>query len=308
MICAAALMIALIGMCLWADALYRAALDGRKIAVQTESNTVTSFDLLAQETAHQTQSRISGWSSAVASQEVSVSAPRGKLKATMYEPLNAQGNAPWAIVFHGGLGTDRASVLDIACVLSIQGYRVLTPDLYAHGASDGDASTLGYADAQDVAAWVDYAQQMQMDARIVLMGIDEGANAVLLAACDGLSESVVAIAADSAGNDAVNCMLERSDREDALGRMLLTGAFRRRTTIAQISQCIDEATVPLLIIHGTGDQLVPAWNGEDIATAAGDGAQLLLIEGAGHGMSRHLNPQTYYNTLFEFFQTAINDA
>lgn len=307
LVCAAALAIALCGVCLWADTLYRSAFDGRTATVQAESDTVTSFDLLAQETAHQTQSRVSGWHSAVASQEVSISASRGRLQATVYDPLNADENAPWAIVLHGGLGTDRTSVLDIACALSIRGYRVLTPDLYAHGASDGDASTLGYEDAQDVAAWVEYVEQTQMGAHIVLLGVDEGANAVLLAACDGLSESVVAVAADSAGNDPVRCMLERSGREDTVDRMLLRGAFGRRAASEPISQRIGEAKIPLLIIHGTGDQLVPAWNSEDIAAAAGDGAQLLLIEGAGHTMARHLNPQTYYNTLFEFFEAALNE-
>ena len=173
----------LVPIALYADTLYRGVFDADQRGAQVQETALTSFDLFAEETEHQTKSRIAGWLSAVASQEVAVSSPRGRLAATQYEPVGGEENATWAILFHGGPGTDRAQVLDIACMLSLRGYRVLTPDLYAHGASEGDAPTLGFGDAQDVLAWIDYVEKTKPGARIVLFGQDEGAAAVLLAAC-----------------------------------------------------------------------------------------------------------------------------
>lgn len=293
---------------LYADSLYRELFDRERGTVQAEETVVTAFDLFAEENAHQTKSRIAGWLSAAVSQEAVVSTPRGKLYAMQYEPIGGAADAPWAIVFHGGLGTDREQVLDVACRLSVGGYRVLTPDLYAHGKSEGDASTLGFGDAQDVLAWIDYVEKSQMGARIVLFGQDEGAAAVLAAACEGLGESVAAVAADSAADDGLSRMLTLAgEGESGLNARLLELIFRRRTggNTQKLSDRISGVKTPLLIIHGTGDQDVPAWQSEDIALAAGENARLLFVEGAGHGLSRHLEPETYYEELLRFFDEAL---
>lgn len=298
----------LVPIALYADSLYREAFNARESKTRQENAEVTSFDLFAEENAHQTQSRIAGWLSTVSSQEVTVSSSRAKLSATQYEPVGGDTNAPWAIVFHGGLGTDREQVMDIACMLSLQGYRVLTPDLYAHGKSEGAASTLGYGDAQDVRAWIDYVQKTQMGARIVLFGQDEGAAAVLMAACDGLGESVAAVAADSACDDGVSGLLALAGMQEGdINAFLFELMFKRKTGFdgAKLSERIAQADVPLLLIHGTGDQVVPAWHSEDIALAAGDSAQLLYVEGAGHGLSRFLEPQTVYDALLAFYENAL---
>lgn len=293
---------------LYADSLYREIFDARAPRAQEQPDTPTAFDLTAQETEHQAQSRIAGWMTTVSSQETAVKTPRGMLAASQYEPVSAGESVPWAIVFHGGLGTDRAQVRDIACMLSVNGYRVLTPDLYAHGESEGDASTMGFGDAQDVHAWVDYVVKAQQDARIVLFGLDEGAVAVLSAACEGLNERVVAVAADSACNDAHARLLAVSGvREDSLNAAMLRFMMNKRAggAPAPLSVRIAQADVPLLLIHGTGDQTVPAWHSEDIALAAAEKAKLLYIEGAGHRLSRFVEPTTYYETLLRFYETAL---
>lgn len=298
----------LVPIALYADTLYRGVFDADQRGAQVQETALTSFDLFAEETEHQTKSRIAGWLSAVASQEVAVSSPRGRLAATQYEPVGGEENATWAILFHGGPGTDRAQVLDIACMLSLRGYRVLTPDLYAHGASEGDAPTLGFGDAQDVLAWIDYVEKTKPGARIVLFGQDEGAAAVLLAACGGLNGRVFAVAADSACDDGASRLLTLAGvREHSLQAALLRLMFIKRTggNAQKLSSRIAQADVPLLLIHGTGDQTVPAWHSEDIALAAGENAQLLYIEGAGHGLSRFVDEQGYYENLLRFFEEAL---
>ena len=286
-----------------------AALDGRQERVQQAQ--VTSFSLREQMVMEQTGARLRGWQSMVSSETVTAAADRGRLSAELFSPIGGGDDAPWALVLHGGLGTDHSQVLDVACALSLQGCRVLAPDLYAHGKSDGETASLGLRDTEDVLTWVEWILLEDMDARIVCFGQDEGAVALLLAAAWGLPQSVAAVAADSAYVSVQARAHELLAQADSswLGRHLLDPAYRltHGVSIAEgnVADRIAEADVPLLLIHGTGDTQVLAWQSEDIAQAAGENAQLLLVEGAEHGMARYLEPDAYYDALLGFFEHAL---
>ena len=94
--------------------------------------------------------------------------------------------------------------------------------------------------------------------------------------------------------------------EGGLKGALLDLVFRRKAFGAEpISKRIAGVKVPLLLIHGTGDQTVPAWNSEDIVAACPENALLLFVEGAGHGQSRFLDEALYYDTLLDFYTRAL---
>lgn len=287
----------------------RAALDGRRTHEQEAQ--VTSFSLREQMVLEQTGARVRGWQSVVSSEIVTAAAGRGRLSAELFSPIQDEDGAPWALVLHGGLGTDHSQVLDVACALSLQGYRVLAPDLYAHGKSEGETASLGIRDAEDVLTWIEWILLEDMDARIVCFGQDEGGVALLLAAARGLPQSVAAIAADSAYVSVRARAHELLAQVDSswLGERLFDAAYRlaHGVSIAEgnVADRIAGADVPLLLIHGTGDTQVLAWQSEDIAGAAGDNARLLLVEGAGHGMARYLEPDAYYDALLGFFEEAL---
>ena len=286
-----------------------AALGGRQ--EREQETQVTSFSLREQMVMEQTGARVRGWQSVVVSETVTAVGGRGRLSAELFSPLGDKDGAPWALVLHGGLGTDHSQVLDVACALSLQGYRVLAPDLYAHGKSDGETASLGLRDAEDVLPWIEWILLEDMDARIVCFGQDEGGVALLLAAARDLPKSVAAVAADSAYVSVqarVHELLAQAD-SSWLDRQLLDPAYRlaHGVSIAEgnVADRIAGADVPLLLIHGTGDTQVLAWQSEDIAQAAGENAQLLLVEGAEHGMARYLEPDAYYDALLGFFEHAL---
>ncbi|MBQ7825825.1 MAG: prolyl oligopeptidase family serine peptidase [Clostridia bacterium] len=287
------------------------ALDGRRARSAGEKEP-SYFQLREQMFAGQADTRVSGWLSLAASEEIEIKAERGKLAATHYFPVKRLEDAPWALVLHGGLGTDRSQVLDIACMLSLSGYHVLTPDLYAHGQSEGSISSLGICEAQDVESWVGWILAQDADAEIVLYGQDEGGVACLLAG-KALSHTVRAVAVDSAYDSVGGRMMQLA--EEARGRLsgaegaLLSAAFRLAhgvtTEAGEIEERVRDYPLPLLLIHGTGDEDVPAWHSEDIALAAGEKAELYFAEGAGHGMARYLEAQEYSEVLLGFFAEAV---
>lgn len=289
------------------------ALDGRRMR-DAYGETLTYFQLREQMFAGQADTRVSGWLSLVQSEEVSIRSERGTLAATHYAPVGHTENTPWALVVHGGLGTDRSQVIDIACALSLAGYHVLTPDLYAHGRSEGKISSLGLREADDAKSWIGWILAQDADAQIVLYGVDEGGIACLIAGAESPA-GVAAVAVDSVYLSVEDRLLqlaqETHDDLTEIDRLLLRAAFRAVHGVPAdeggLERIAADYPLPLLLVHGTGDEDVPAWHAEDIARAAGENAELYFAEGAGHGMSRFLDPQKYSEILLGFFAGALED-
>ena len=318
---AAAIACALCALALGAAGLVRGAqlmgiaLDGRQERAQVQF-LMTDGTLREQMMRSQADTRTQGWLTVIRSESIDMSTGRGKLHAQLYAPLREDADAPWALVLHGGMGTDHTDVLDVACALSMEGYRVLAPDLYAHGCSEGRYASLGLCDAQDVRAWTDWILAEDMDARIVIWAQEEGAVAALLAAAGGMPDAVRAVAADSAYASvrarAHQLLAENADAGAArlkLEEALLDAAYRLMHGVSigegELAAHVSQIGIPLLLLHGTGDQDVPAWYSEDIAAAAGGQAELFFAEGAAHGMARHAQPQAYYDALLGFFCDAL---
>ncbi len=304
------LLVAGSGMALYAQQLLLQTLGGRQSRVQEQR--VTSFSLREQMVASQADTRVRGWLSVAEKENVSIKTQRGELRASLYHPVGVKESAPWALVLHGGLGTDRNQVLDVACALSLEGYTVLTPDLYAHGTSDGTVSSLGLVDAQDVQAWCEWMTQERSASRIVIFGQDEGGFAALLATAQGLPGQVCAVAADSAyasvSERLRDLLYAGYGTESDVQSFLLDAAYRMAHGMdakeGELLALLGQCETALLLIHGTGDADVPAWHSEDLAASA-NAAQLLFVEGAGHGMARYAESERYYEALHDFFGEAL---
>lgn len=304
------LVVVVCGTVLYAQQLILQTLDGRQSRQQEQR--VTQFSLREQMIKAQTDTRVRGWLSVAQREDVSIQTRRGELRGSVYQPVGEKEKTPWALVLHGGLGTDRNQVMDVVCALSLEGYAVLAPDLYAHGASDGTVSSLGLVDAQDVQAWCEWLAKERGATRIVLFGQDEGGVAALLAAAQGLPEQVCAVAADSAYASVSDRMLDllyhAYGTESRMQILLLNAAYRLAHGVdakdGELLEPLAACELPLLLIHGTGDSEVPAWHSEDLVEA-GKNAQLLFAEGAAHGMARYAQAETYYAALLRFFDKAI---
>lgn len=59
----------------------------------------------------------------------------------------------------------------------------------------------------------------------------------------------------------------------------------------------------MLFIHGTEDTFVHTDMIYDVCNACNTPKDMLLIEGAGHAESYKLEPETYFNKVFEFIDT-----
>ena len=100
-----------------------------------------------------------------------------KLQAWDFPALPDRGVA---VMFHG-YAVSRQALLGEAHVLHDVGWRTVLVDFRGSGGSEGQASTLGWYEARDVAAAANWARQQWPGKRLLLFGQSMGAAAVLRA-------------------------------------------------------------------------------------------------------------------------------
>ena len=68
---------------------------------------------------------------------------------------------------------------------------------------------------------------------------------------------------------------------------------------------IDKIQIPVLFIHGSEDELIPAEMSREMYEAAVGEKELLIMDGAGHAQSQDKDPKLYYGTIFSFIEKYI---
>ena len=71
---------------------------------------------------------------------------------------------------------------------------------------------------------------------------------------------------------------------------------------------IDQVGIPLLLVHGTDDQYVPARFSEELYAAARHPKQLLLIEGGNHNNAMRVGRRAYAEAIRELLTTPVEQA
>jgi pimeloyl-ACP methyl ester carboxylesterase len=220
-------------------------------------------------------------------EDVTISGPGGHLRA-WFIPAPAAGPQPVALVLHGW-SASASSMLPVASPLHAAGLHVLLLDARGHGRSDGgDVSSMpGFADDVERALlWLRKDSRVEPD-RIVLVGHSVGAGACLLvAARDPRIAAVVSISsmADAAaymgqlmrrhGVPAIAISPVLREIECAVGMRF--PEFAPIATIAHLH-------MPVLLIHGASDSVIPLADAQALHRTAPPGTDLLVVPDADHG-------------------------
>jgi dipeptidyl aminopeptidase/acylaminoacyl peptidase len=217
--------------------------------------------------------------------------------------------APAIIICHG-LGANKSDFSDLAVHLARRGYWTLAFDFRAHGESGGSRSSLGYHEQKDVKAAHTFLlsrQGIDRD-RIGIFGFSLGGSTAILAA--GSTGKFAAVAADSAFTS-----LRDQAREAITGfyhlpafpfvNLAVLGYelyFQTGTrSIAPESVIAGISPVPVLIIAGEGDDMIPVENGRRLFAAAGEPKELWIIPVSGHGGTVAAAGNEYGKRVGDFF-------
>ncbi len=218
------------------------------------------------------------------------------------------------IIFVHGFAGNRSAFLPEAALLARRGYGALLFDLRNSGESDGDTTTLGLREVNDVEGAVDFvlAQSGGAVNRVGLMGISMGgATAILAAARLPQVSAVVAESAYTSLPDSLGVTFKQMTGLPPFPFAPLVVFFGEREAGLRISQVRPVAAVaaisprPILLVHGCQDTVIPVSNAQALYAAAGEPKELYLVEGAGHGGFLQAEPQDYPRRLVEFFDQSL---
>lgn len=247
------------------------------------------------------------------------------------------GDAPWVtdpheavLLLHGYSGSVAPDLVELGPFLR-RTASVLGLDFRGHGGSDDGPTTFGLLETEDVAGALAWLGERGVR-RVALVGSSMGgvtalaAVAVLgdgrLAGADADPDApastveaprpgIVAVVADSVTPELDSVVGRRLGvpggrrlAARAFGRFerLVGGDPRQTQPIAVVGLLED---VPLLLVHGGADRLIPLADARRLASAAPAGTRHLVIEGAGHSAAHATAPATYEAAVTGFLRTAF---
>lgn len=226
--------------------------------------------------------------SALVHAAVELPGPEGATLRGIFLPAatTAAASTGTALVLHGW-GSSALDLLPLAAPLQDCGLDVLLVDARGHGRSDDTIfmSMPRFADdARAALAWL-RTQRGVPPQRLVLVGHSVGAGACLLVAH---TEPDIA---------AVVCLSGMADPRVMMRRLLQAGGVPRafRAPVLRVVehligqrfrsfaplQTLPQLSLPVLLLHGADDEVVPVAEARQLAAAAVN-AQLVILSGAGH--------------------------
>ncbi len=233
-----------------------------------------------------------------------------KLHARYY---HVRDGAPLEIQLHGYRSVSTHDFSGGALECMKLGNNLLLPDHRAHGESEGHIISFGVKEKYDALAWCEYAsRRFGKDCEILLYGISMGGGTALMASALPLPENVKGIVADCPFSSAV-AIIEKVMRDMHLPPLLfrpflylsarLFGGFKLSDGSAV--EAVKNTDIPILIIHGEGDNFVPCDMSREIH-AAGRTTELCTIKDAGHGLSFLYDYDGYMAAINKFHASVLS--
>ena len=221
-------------------------------------------------------------------------------------------DAPVELMFHGYRGSaerDMAGGMHRAFRL---GHSALIVDQRCSGLSEGNVISFGVNEHRDCLKWIDFMlAHFGPDVKIILTGISMGASTVLMASDKNLPSNVVGILADCGFHSGREVICAVADSMHLPSRLLypfvklgarLFGHFdlEELTAVDSVRNC----KVPVLFFHGADDDYVPSYMSQKNYDACQSRKKLILIPGAGHGLSFPVDQDRYVAEMRDFFHGA----
>jgi fermentation-respiration switch protein FrsA (DUF1100 family) len=212
---------------------------------------------------------------------------------------NGSGKAKATVLFLHGNAENISTHFRNVAWLPAEGFNVLALDYRGYGASEGTPSLAGMQLDIDAAMRSLLAHKGVDPNRIVIFGQSlGGALAIYYTAHSAYRANIRAVVIDSAFYD------YREIAKEKLATSFITWPFQYLpwlTVDDDYSPAVSVAALsplPLLLIHGDQDVVVPPHHSRQLFERAGEPKELWIVPGAGHAQS--LGSEAVRNRLIEF--------
>lgn len=256
--------------------------------------------------------KTSTWLNSISKKEINIQS-NDKLQLFASEFKLSNESNKWIILVHG-YTSEQSSIYDIARHYSDKGYNVLTPDLRAHGLSEGKYVGMGWLDRNDLLLWIDYLLRNYRNSEIILHGVSMGAATVMMASGENLPTNVKLIVEDCGYTSVWDIFsFELKLRFNLSTFPVLNAAsfitnvragysYKEASSIDQIKKSV----TPILFIHGNADEFVPVNMAYKLYDNANINKELIIVDGAGHAESRLADEELYYGSIFSFIDKYLS--
>ncbi len=221
--------------------------------------------------------------------------------------------APIALMFHGYRSNAFRDGNGGFKIAREYGLNVLLCDQRAHGKSEGRVITFGVKERYDCLEWVNYLKtRFGNDVKIILIGLSMGAATVMMASDIVPAENVKGIVADC-GFSSPKEILEDVAKQKKIPSKLayffiklgarLFGNFNPEEASSVAS--LTKSTIPVLFIHGEGDDFVPCSMSHNCHKVCISEKYIFTVPEATHGMSFYMDSQGYTKAVNEFLEKVL---
>lgn len=222
-------------------------------------------------------------------------------------------DAPVQILFHGYKSSSLLDCSGGSYFAAQLGHNAIVVDQRSHGQSDGTVITFGIKERKDCLCWIQYAiERFGEDVPIILSGLSMGAATVLMATDLNLPPNVKGIIADCPYSSPKEIILKVAKQMHFPPRLMFPfvwlGAFlfgHFNLLESSAIEAIRTCEIPILILHGDEDELVPCEMSRLMQNSGAKDITLEIFAGAGHGLSYIMIPDKYEKAVLEFTKRCL---
>lgn len=235
-----------------------------------------------------------------------------KLKAQFIK--NDKSNTHKAIILAHGFRNTGEDMGKYAKFYYDQGFDILLPDARGHGASEGNYIGYGWHERLDYKDWIKYLIQQHDAEQIILQGNSMGAATVLMTSGEQLPPQVKGIIADSAYSTVKKELAHQLksiygypsfpllDVTSVIAKIRAGYTLQEASAVKQVKN----NKVPLLLIHGDADDLVPTEMATELYDAASGDNELWIVPDAGHTKAFDNITGEYEAKLSQFLEKVLD--
>ena len=190
--------------------------------------------------------------------------------------IPAQGKALGTVIHFHGNAQNMSAHYSFVSWLPANGFNLFVFDYRGYGKSAGKVSRQGvYEDAVAAVKYIKSRTDIDQN-KIILFGQSIGGANALAVAGNNRFEGVVGVATDSAFSSYKGIAMDHTFLLKPLAAMLIGNKFSPKYMVQNITP------VPLLIIHGTADQVVPYRHAQVLFEKAGEPKELWTVPNGQH--------------------------